>query len=233
MGIISRYFMTEINLETTKSLSKCAAEWAANLITFCRLCPLWTYKGCRQSPRWRTELVRTAFWLVLHVQKSVGAGVNMGAGISSVSPHWERLTKKHGWYKVPFQILAWGLGVNGGPSRSWSLSWLQSHLHGALRSCCHCVKSLYRRKVSPIGWYQASAFPFCKPSLEAGGPNFLGGLLFQQSDSQREGYRHLCTLFPLLSHWLHENDFLKYVAFKINLNSLLNWETALAYEMSL
>lgn len=37
MGIISRYFITDIKFKRTKSLSKYEAECATNLITFCRL----------------------------------------------------------------------------------------------------------------------------------------------------------------------------------------------------
>lgn len=147
MGIISRYFMTEINLERTKSLSKCAAEWATNLITFGRLMSQGPgiLRGLQTNAQMTQCASENSILIDFTCAKICGSWGERGCRDLFVSPHWERLSKKHGWYKVPFQILAWGLGVNGEPSRSRSLSWLQTLLHGALRSCCRCVKSLYRR----------------------------------------------------------------------------------------
>lgn len=123
MGIISRYFMTEINLETTKSLSKCEAEWATNLIkaTFSRL--------MSQGPVSLQELQTNAQMTPCASESSViligftcakicgSRGERGGRDLFYVTT-LGRLTKKRGWYKVPFQIVAWGLGVNGGPSKS-------------------------------------------------------------------------------------------------------------------
>lgn len=121
MGIISRYFMTEINLETTKSLSKYEAEWATNLITFCRLMsqgPV-SLRGLQTNAQMTQCASESSVILIgFTCAKICGSRGERGGRDLFYVTTLGRLTKKRGWYKVPFQIVAWGLSVNGGPSKS-------------------------------------------------------------------------------------------------------------------
>lgn len=235
MGIISRYFMTEINLETTKSLSKCAAEWATNLITFGRLMSQGpgNLRGLQTNAQTTQCTSENGILIDFTCAKICGSWGERGCRDLFCVTTLEKTAKKAWLVQSPipnpglrsgckwrtFQVLVTVMAPD-------SPAWCSEELLPL------CEISL--QEISVPCWLTPGLGLSLLPALVGiRGSQFLGGLLFQQSDSQREGYRHLCTLFPLLSDWLHENDFLKYVAFKINLSSLLNWENALAYEMSL
>lgn len=201
MGIISRYFMTEINLETTKSLSKCEAEWASNLITFCRLTsqgPV-SLRGLQTNAQMTQCASESSVILIgFTCAKICGSRSERGGRDLFYVTTLGRLTKKAWLVQSPIS----NRGLRSGCKCTFQVQ--VTVMAPVSPACCSeellllCEISLQEIKVSPVGWHQASAFPFCQHSLGAGGPNFLGDYCFNSLIAKGKGtgvsvhYSHCC-----------------------------------------